>query len=203
MKWMQEKRLLLALLLSCIFHLAFLSYSGQRQFSGGNIAQAGLVVVLQNVSTVEQGQPTSRLAEESSELKQQPERISADADANAAKSDMPPIYESAPLYLPIPLESVYWHRAELDYPPQPLSVLDTTFPQLAHVEGEGLMTFTLLIDESGVVNEVLEESSSLGPEFVYAVRAELEKMHFAPGIKGGEPARAQYRIELKFGYSLW
>lgn len=106
----------------------------------------------------------------------------------------PPYPPPAPAYFP---------SDELDQPPRLLTELDTSFPEVGNIAGAGRMIFILLIDETGQVDETLNEFSSLDRNFVGVVQATLNQMRFAPGMKSDRPVKARVRIEVNFGYSVY
>lgn len=105
----------------------------------------------------------------------------------------PPYPPPAPTYLP---------AAMLDHPPQPLTELDTHFAQLEGKAGAGRMLFSLLVSEQGKVDAVLNEYSSLEPEFVAVVQEALTQIRLQPGMQGGKPVKSRARIEVNFSYSV-
>jgi hypothetical protein len=199
---MQGKRLVWALGLSCMLHAVLLT---PTQLPIGVVIrpkQARLSVALQVARPIEQYHPEPRVAEESSAvLQQQLAPAAADSVVNPAQPDLPltepvgpPYPPPAPIYLP---------RGALDRPPRLITELVLDFPQLAGIAGTGRMVFTLLINESGNVDEVINESSSLGPDFIAATIAELGQVVFQPGMKSGYATKSQIRIEVDFSDSIY
>jgi hypothetical protein len=113
-----------------------------------------------------------------------------------------PIYEEMGPPFPPPLPT-YLPLTALDQAPQPLTELDTHFAALEGRIGAGRMVFSLLIDENGKVDEVLNEYSSLALEFVGIVQEALGEMRFHPGMKDGRPVKSRTRIEVNFSYSIF
>lgn len=117
-----------------------------------------------------------------------------------ARPGLPWAEEMGPPYPPP--APTYWPAAMLDRPPQPLTDLDTHFAQLEGKAGAGRMLFSLLVSEQGKVDAVLNEYSSLGPEFVAVVQAALAEMRLQPGMQAGKPVKSRARIEVNFSYSV-
>jgi hypothetical protein len=106
----------------------------------------------------------------------------------------PPYPPPLPLYLPASL---------LEYPAQPLTSLDEKLAGLEGIVGAGRMVFSLLINEDGGIDEVLDEYSSLGSDSIATVKELLGGLRFQPGIKEGKPVKSCARIEVNFSYSVY
>lgn len=112
-----------------------------------------------------------------------------------------PIFEEMGPPYPPPLPT-YLPSTVLDQLPQPQTDLDTRFAALEGRIAAGRMVFSLLIDENGKVDEVLNEYSGLAPEFVTIVQEALGEMLFKPGVKDGQFVKSRARIEVNFSYSV-
>lgn len=211
-------RLLLALCCSVLIHLLVID-SLSRGVPGiglwprapqGSAHQIDALILPGAVKGVGDGQLVARLAElestaadlflatghESSTLEDSAASFTAASRIGLlpAGDFGPPYPPPAPAYLP---------SGELDPPPRLLTELDTSFPEIGNIAGAGRMIFILLIDETGQVDEALNEFSSLDQSFVAAVQATLNKMRFAPGIKNDTAVKSRVRIEMNFGYSVY
>lgn len=132
------------------------------------------------------------------------ERLSDEANGTSKGQDnlmqLPTDDEVGPPYPPLLPD--YLPAGMLDTPPHALAELDTRFPALEGRNLAGRMVFSLLIDEHGQVNEVLNEYSGLGPDVVEIVQQSLIAMSFIPGVMAGKSVKSRYRIEVVLSYSV-
>lgn len=112
----------------------------------------------------------------------------------------PLIDEVGPPYPP-PLPE-FLPAGMLDSPPRALVELDTRFAELEEKNLAGRMVFSLLIDESGNVVEILNEYSGVGPYAVSVVQHSLSEMRFSPGFFGGKAVKSRSRVEVVLSYSV-
>lgn len=101
----------------------------------------------------------------------------------------------APPELPFAPDTTYYPIAALDRLPAPLSAPDVCYP--AGATGE--VTYELLIDETGAVDQASVVSAS-PPGVATAAAAELcSAIRFSPAIKGGRNVRSRVRLVVGLG----
>ncbi|MCX8087293.1 MAG: energy transducer TonB [Rhodocyclaceae bacterium] len=197
------RRLSLALLLSLLLHLLVLAFLPRLGWpaGAGSFLQDGpaLLVSLKETALEGLAEPVPAAVAsvpgqkqgESGPLAGSPEGEEGLVMAEDYGPPFPP---------PIP---IYYFPADLEEPPRALTALPEEFPGLAGKIGAGRLVFSVLIDEHGRVDEVINESNSLTPEFVPPLREAIEKMRFVPGMKGGQPVKSRLRIEVNLVYSIY
>ncbi|MBX3747654.1 MAG: energy transducer TonB [Verrucomicrobiae bacterium] len=87
---------------------------------------------------------------------------------------------------------------DLDRPPARIRTVTPTYPlELRRARVQGTVVLLLIIDQSGrvTVDRVLESSVR---EFVQPAVAAAEQCLFEPPMKGGQPVRARYRMQVPF-----
>ena len=109
----------------------------------------------------------------------------------AAAAPLAPVQQAAqPRDLPREPDRPYYPIASLDRPPVPLSAPDACYPRGA----AGEVTYELLIDETGVVNQaavVLVRPVGL---FTAAAAELCAAIRFSPAIKDGRAVRSKVRL---------
>ena len=92
-------------------------------------------------------------------------------------------------------DTTYYSIAALDRLPAPLSAPDVCYPRGA----TGEVTYELLIDETGAVNQASVVGVS-PPGLATAAAAELcSAIHFSPALKGGRAVRSRVRMVVGLG----
>lgn len=215
---MGQWRLLLALCCSVLIHLLVIDSLSPgvpgiglwHRALQGSSHQFDVLILAGAVKGADDGQPAATLAElestaaDFSLAKAHESSFAEDAAATssaASRLGLLPEGEFGPPYPPP--APAYFPSDELDHQPRLLTELDTSFPEVGNIAGAGRMIFILLIDETGQVDETLNEFSSLDRNFVGVVQASLNQMRFAPGMKSDRPVKARVRIEVNFGYSVY
>jgi TonB family protein len=96
------------------------------------------------------------------------------------------------LEVPALRDANYYPVASLDEYPRPLSAVDPCYPHGA----SGEVALLLLIDDTGVVNEVsVLEAKPEGLFTAGAIQA-CRELRFSPGRKDGRPVRSRVRLVL-------
>jgi hypothetical protein len=93
-------------------------------------------------------------------------------------------------YLPIAL---------LDVEPVVVQDIPTDPPELIGRTETGAIILTLLIGASGVVDDLVIESSDLPDIFVQVARRDFLGVRFSPGVRNGQAVPSTMRIELTVG----
>lgn len=213
-----SRRLVATLILSVVLHLVLLAWLPRGLSGSGGPPGSAIQSPRRNASLAPLGFPADALISSATwqALEGAIEGLVAGESFSGLPDDLtrPAATETGIFGLPIletetmgpsypPSMPTYLPASMLERPPQALTGLDEGFAQLERIAGAGYMVFSLLIDEDGKVEEVLNEYSSLEQVFVGTVQATLEKMRFAPGTKDNKTVKARVRIEVNFGYSVF
>lgn len=114
-----------------------------------------------------------------------------DSVPSASSSDK----RSAPPGLPFAPDTTYYPIAALDRLPAPLSAPDVCYP--AGATGE--VTYELLIDETGTVDQASVVSASPPGVATAAAAERCSAIRFSPAIKGGRNVRSRVRLVVGLG----
>lgn len=199
----ESRRLGLSLLLSFLLHLLVLALLPRSGWPAGGApagqSEPAMLVFLREMPAEGLAEPAPAAEASVQEHEQAGEGPVPGLPAGEGGLAVAEEY-GPPFPPPVP---VYFFPADLEVPPRALTALPEEFPGLAGKTGAGRLVFSVLIDEQGRVDEVINESNSLTPEFVPPLREAIEKMRFTPGMKGGQPVKSRLRIEVNLVYSIY
>lgn len=99
--------------------------------------------------------------------------------------------------LPQLSDPTYYGSLSLDVYPQALSTLDLAGSIAVSGSAAGQVRATVLIDETGSVNDV-RAIETVAPEVATAARALLMQARFTPARKEGRVVKAEVRISLNY-----
>jgi protein TonB len=111
---------------------------------------------------------------------------SAPAPAGSAQASK----GATPAQAPLAPDSAYYLITALDRPPAPLAAPDACYPQGA----TGEVTYELLIDEKGVVNQATVLTVRPVGLFTAAAAELCSALKFSPAIKDGRAVRSRVRF---------
>lgn len=97
-----------------------------------------------------------------------------------------------------PVLEGYRPREQLSSPPIPLQEIHIPWPQGLPVLGKQSAIFTVFIDETGTVREMVPDGPTLAPIMVESARQAFMSTRFRPAQAGGMPVKAMLRIEVVF-----
>jgi hypothetical protein len=208
----ESRRLVATFILSVALHLILLTLFHRGLPGSGGPQSSATQSVRLKVSFVPLGFLADSLV--SSVTEQALKGVGTDESVSRSTEDIAGLTTTETGYLGLPISEemgppypppmpTYLPSSMLERPPQPLTNLDERFAKLEGVVSAGRMVFSLLINEDGKVDEVLNEYSSLSQEFVATVQAALDEMRFQPGVKDGCLVKSRARIEVNFSYSIF
>jgi hypothetical protein len=92
----------------------------------------------------------------------------------------------------------YLPREQLSAPPMPLQDIVIPWPPGLPALGKQSAIFTVFIDETGTVREMVPDGPTLAPIMVETARRVFMSTSFRPAQVGGLPVKAMLRIEVVF-----
>jgi periplasmic protein TonB len=128
----------------------------------------------------------------------EPSAPSTVAQSSAAPN---PSNASAPRYPPLPPAPDYFFTSKLQISPQPLSAVEPEFPDRLGKQS-GVVTLRILINESGVVDNVAVVDATPVGVFEDSALAAWGRANFAPGRIAGKPVKSQVTIEVVFDWVM-
>jgi len=176
---------------------------------GGDGIQANVVMSTLNSVAVSELVSDSTRVKRRSELAALPLARAEQGRNSQAASDRLPEEEIVPDVAAIVRESPvspssgdhYYKGSELTQRPQPIESIELSYPALGllqDIERSGSIVLRLLIAETGVVDQVLVESSNLPAAFQDETVVRFTQARFAPGQIDGVQVKSQMRIEVTF-----
>lgn len=189
-----QRRLALALAASALLHAWFVhGIEGDGALHAYVKGAAPLIATLAAAPAVDAVDAMAPIALPSAP---QPQRATPPPDMPSAAQPQPPAAESdgtrtAPAALPG--DPTYYAARSLDVYPQALTALD-----LGVTTGAGQVRATVLIDESGAVNDVRAIQAG-AVEIANAARELLWRTRFTPAAKDGRIVKAQVVVSLDYG----
>ncbi|TRZ66627.1 MAG: TonB family protein [Rhodocyclaceae bacterium] len=174
-----QHRLVAALLISCLLHLALLTapYLGERTRESPPAATENQKVVHRFTAALQASQPPKPAALED---------IVASAEPAEAIGVLP--FSAPP----------YYTTDQLSKRPQPLGSADLEAPEIRPIVASGKMIVKLWIDEFGEVNDVEVEKTELPEVFSRSTVAAFKRLRFKPGERSGVRVRSVMRIEVSY-----
>lgn len=178
-KFRDRHRLVTALTVSCLLHLALLAapYIGERTRESAPAARQGQALAQRftaSLGAVRQSIPVSL--------------------ADIATSPEP---EEGVGVLPFAAPH-YYTTDQLSKRPQPLASADLEGPDILPIVASGTIILKLWIDEFGDVNEVEVERTELPEVFSRSTTAAFKRLRFTPGERGGVRVGSLMRIEVSY-----
>lgn len=108
---------------------------------------------------------------------------------------------SAGLELPLLRDPAYVPTSQLDVYPQPLAPIRLPYPRTAAAgRVDGRLSLLLLIDESGVVNEVSVVAAEPAGYFEETTRSVLRSASFSPGMQQGRAVKSRVLLQVNYAY---
>jgi len=192
-------RLFAAFAFSCLLHgaLVFLPYLGRGSYEAQTAAAARSSAPPAMHATLAPGGERVYSA---------PERPlqSAAAAESAAAGRSAPVPAAAPTHrtdglglLPLPAPAFYT-TDELSKRPQPLASAELDAPEIRPIVASGKLVLTLLINEAGIVVDVLVDETELPEVFSRTAVAAFKALRFQPGERNGRPVGTLMRIEVDY-----
>jgi TonB family protein len=121
-------------------------------------------------------------------------------DAPVPMMEEPPI---ATLQAPPPSGTTYYADSEVDAVPIPLDPIVPRYPSVTAAASEGgKVTLRLLIDATGLVNEIFVVDAQLPEEFTESARKSLASTHFKPAERAGEAVACHTLITVVYSGSV-
>lgn len=190
-----QRRLLLALGASVLLHLWIVQKGegvGARRPAAPD--SAAITATLQVPAPLAAYSSHEPLAERKTGAPSEPHRIAATAAAPVVRDPAPstPVMRSSaePAAVLTPNDPTYYTARSLDVYPKALTAL-----HLGLQASDGKVRVTVLIDESGVVNEV-RAIEAAAVEIEQTVRDLLLRTRFTPAAKDGRAVKAQLLLSL-------
>ncbi|RPI42454.1 MAG: hypothetical protein EHM59_17800 [Betaproteobacteria bacterium] len=199
------RRLAVALCLSVAVHAALLSLLEARPTGTGPSGASTLQAWLERVGSDpndarEENQPVLMTEPGPDQTRTEPpppvEPVPADSQTAPVTA---PEAEAAPrpgapadAGMPLAADFTYYSVAALDTPPYPLGSTDLCYPEGA----SGEVSYVLLIDEAGTVNQA--SLAAVKPDGIFTAAAieACRALKFAPGIKNGRAVRSRVRFVI-------
>lgn len=190
-----DRRIVAALMTSVVFHLGILAVPSGERLAGMDATGSALRLAAVLVPTATVHRPTSDNAFE------QPRRSrSRDAlDRAPSRRDTFPDAMVPPPPPPAPEAAPWLDASELDVQPIPTSRPQPEYPSVAeHDRFEGIVTFHLYIDESGVVRQARVIASPNDGVFDRAATKAVKALRFVPAEKDSRFVRARIPYSVTF-----
>lgn len=203
-----SKRLLVALLVSCLLHINIIAipYLGERSRDNPPASQIthnfpdalSLSVSLKlkpHADTLSLAEPPLP------EAVGTPEPLTAESMPIAAPESPSPSSHSPPTegagLLPLPAP-IFFTTDQLSKRPQPLDVTDLDTPETRPIVASGKMILKLWINELGEVIDVEVEKTELPDVFSKSAIATFKRLPFIAGERGGIRVGSVMRIEVSY-----
>ena len=207
------ERLILALLLSVLVHLALILAIPAQRSNPRVKGSSPITAMLEPLASIEAPQIAASEPEATAPMVAEPPPASAEnppalqqRDPAAIESQAeqqpsePKPGEAAPLLeIPVSRDPTYYAVSLLDEYPRPLRPVEPRYPQQATSKGiSGTVTLLLLIDEAGKLDEISVVQAKPEGIFDEAAIAAFRDMRFSPARKDGRAVRSRVRITVGF-----
>ena len=178
-KFRDQHRLVAALLISCVLHLALLTapYLGERTRETSPATRQERMFGQRFTASL----------------------WAAPRSIPAGVADRTALIEPAEGTGILPFSAPHYYPTDqLSKRPQPLASVDLEGPDVHPIVASGKIILKLWIDEFGEVNDVEVEKTDLPEVFSRSTTAAFKRLRFTPGERGGVRVGSVMRIEVSY-----